>query len=46
MQCPHSLDPLQYLVVDDHQQHKHHQVVGPYHHTVASYEHTHVVDKP
>ena len=44
MQYPYSLDFLQYFVVDNHQQHKHHQVVGAYHHTVARSKYTHVVD--
>ena len=40
---PHLLYFLQYFVVDDHQQHKHHQVVGPYPQPVRNQQHSHMV---
>ena len=37
-------DSRQYLVIDDHQQHKHHQVVGPQQCTIDDCQFSHIVE--
>ena len=37
-------DSLQYLVIDDHQQHKYHQVVGPQQRTIDHCQSSHIVE--